>query len=320
VVSAEGPFLEQILDASFDLWNDGLSRVGYGAWYVAQLKTAWGRTHLKRFALAAGDEVLTSAKQYELDAELDGQRVRVLGIGGVFTQPAHRGRGHARVLIDRLLEQSALDGFDAALLFSEIGADYYRGAGFEVLPTDDVILRVVESRRYGAPATMVRAGDERDLAPIAAMGRARSAACRFFLTRDAEFIQYAVTKKRLHSGLGRAGARDVAFFIAEEGAAAAAYVVIVARGDEWILEECGDRDPGGARVGAILQALIAREPSERRRVIRGWLPPGFLPPQVTIAERRPSSEVMMVRPVSRAGEAILTLSAGDILYWHGDLF
>jgi hypothetical protein len=30
-----------------------------------------------------------------------------------------------------------------------------------------------------------------------------------------------------------------------------------------MIEECGDRDPSGARVGAILQALIAREPAKR---------------------------------------------------------
>jgi hypothetical protein len=40
-------------------------------------------------------------------------------------------------------------------------------------------------------------------------------------------------------------------------------------GDTWTLEECGDRDPSGAGVGALLQALIAREPSERRPTIRG---------------------------------------------------
>jgi hypothetical protein len=43
----------------------------------------------------------------------------------------------------------------------------------------------------------------------------------------------------------------------------------------------GDRDPSGARVGAILQALIAREPVQHRPTIRAWLPHGFVAPQVT---------------------------------------
>ena len=66
-------------------------------------------------------------------------------------------------------------------------------------------------------------------------------------------------------------------------------------GNTWTLEECADRDPSGARVGAILQALIAREPVERRPSIRAWLPPGFVPPQVTIVSAKPSTAVMMVR-------------------------
>ena len=90
-------------------------------------------------------------------------------------------------------------------------------------------------------------------------------------------------------------------------------------GDTWTIEECGDRDPTGARVGAILQALIAREPVERRPTIRAWLPGGFVPPQVTIVSTKPSTDVLMVRSLgSRALPP--QLSGDDVLYWHGDIF
>ena len=87
----------------------------------------------------------------------------------------------------------------------------------------------------------------------------------------------------------------------------------------WTLEGCGDRDPSGARVGAILQALIARESVEHRPTIRGWLPTGFVPPQVTIASANPSTEVMMLRSL---GSTVLQprLSRDDVLYWRGDIF
>src|SRR6185436_4901347 len=115
------------------------------------------------------------------------------------------------------------------------------------------------------------------------------------LDRDIDFVQYAVMRKRLLAGLGPPHARQLHFFIAEEGVTAAAYVVLSVVDREWTLEECGDRDPGGARVGALLQALIAREPAERRPSIRAWLPPHFLPPQVTIVSATPSTEMMIVR-------------------------
>jgi hypothetical protein len=95
--------------------------------------------------------------------------------------------------------------------------------------------------------------------------------------------------------------------------------VISVVGDTWTIEECGDRDPSGARVGAILQALIAREPVERRPTIRARLPSGFLPPQVTIVSEKPSTHVMMVQAL---GPTVVQprLSADYVLYWLSDIF
>ena len=124
---------------------------------------------------------------------------------------------------------------------------------------------------------------------------------------------------QLRSELDDRGLRfPLHFYIAEEGTTAAAYVILTVVGQAWTLEECGDRDASGARVGALLQALIAREPAERRPTIRAWLPPRFLPPQVTIASTAPSTETIAVRMLgSRATAA--PLSGDDVLFWHNDL-
>src|SRR5581483_9940476 len=272
IVAAEGPILDQILSATYDLWHEGLSRKAYTTYYTGQRKTPWGARHLHRWALIDGGAVLASAKVYDLEATLDERPVRVFGIGGVFTQPTHRGRGYARLLLERLIERGASDGFDLALLFSEMGAEYYASLGFTTIPTSTLSLRVREDARRGAPATLVRAGDDRDLADIAAMDAVRAQPFRFHVNRTRDFVQYSIAKRRLLAGLGPAGLRHGQFFIAEEGASAVAYVSIMQRGDEWTIDAAGDRDPAGARLGAIMQALIAREPSERRPTIRGSLP------------------------------------------------
>jgi hypothetical protein len=44
----------RILDDTFPIWNEGLSRDAYGRWNEAQLRTEWGRSHLHRFALLDG--------------------------------------------------------------------------------------------------------------------------------------------------------------------------------------------------------------------------------------------------------------------------
>lgn len=320
LVPVEGATLDAILDATYEIWSDGVTRPAYGRLYSAQIATAWGRRHLRRYALVDGGQVLASAKVYTFGATLDGAPIRVAGLGAIFTHLAHRGRGVARDLIERLLERAAADGADLALLFSEIGPEYYARLGFEPIATTVRQLRVFQSDRHGAPATMVRGGEDRDLADIAVMEQARAAGYRFHLNRDRDLVYFSIARKRLLAGLGPPGAREVHFFIAEEGASAVAYVVIAAHGREWMLDSAGDRDPSGARVGAILQVLVARDPAEARPAISGWLPAGFLPPQITVVGEEPSAEVMMLRPLSAAGETARGLSESEMLFWHADMF
>jgi len=320
VPADEGPLLDQILRSTYEIWSDGLRFETYQRFYYAQRSTAWGRTHLHRFALVDGDRLLASAKLYTFEAVLDGEPIRVAGVGAVFTEPAHRSHGAAPQLIELLLARAQADGSQLALLFSEIGAGYYERLGFTPIATTNRVLRVTESTRNGAPMTMVRGGEWRDLQAIAAMGAVRAASARFHLTRDEDAIRHAITKKRLLAGLGPAGARELQFFIAEEGMTAAAYVVIGVKGNAWTIEECGDRDPTGARVGALLQALVAREPAMPRPAITAWLPSGFLPPQVTVIGEEASADVMMLRPLSASADAAIRLRDADLSYWTIDRF
>jgi hypothetical protein len=318
VIPAEGAILERVLDTAHSISSGGLSRHAYGQCDTALMRTGWGRRHLRRFALAEGGDVLASAMQYDLSAVLDQQPVRVCGIAQIFPQPALAAGGPARELVERLLEQAAHDGAALALLFSDVN-DEHQVAGFDVVPMTEVEIGVGEPPRRGAPMTLIRGGEERDLAAIVAMGRIRAEPFRFHLDRDVEFEQYAITKKRLLAGLGAAGARQLHFFIAEEGITAAAYVVVSIVGGAWTVEECGDRDPSGARVGAILQALIARDPVARRPTIRAWLPRGFVPPQITIVSAKASTKVMMIRSLGTTG-VHRPLSGRDVLYWRSDIF
>lgn len=318
VVPVEGVFLDRILGEEYAQGNRALSRIAYGRFDAAQMRTAWGSRHLRRFALMSGDEVLASAKQYQLTGALDHRPVRICGIGSVFAYTGHGSGCDAGVLVERLLHDAAQDGMDMAVLLCDMDTAWCDRVGFERLVMTDVEVGIAQSPRHGAPMTLVRAGAERDLAAIAAMGEIRAAPFRFHLDRDVDFVRYAVTKKRLLAGLGSSGSRQLHFFIAEEGITAAAYVVVSVEGSLWTIEECGDRDPSGARVGAILQGLIAREPIERRPVIRGWLPPRFAPPQITILSTQPSAKVVRVRSL-RSTATHLRLTADDVLFWHGDV-
>lgn len=319
LIPAEGAILERILHTTYSAWPEGLSRSAFTTFQAAHTKTAWGLSHQRRYALVEGGEVLASAQRYELAGVFDRQPVRVCGIGDLLADPASSETSHTRVLIEQLLNEAEHDGADMALLFATPATTSYAPDGFEAVPMLDLELRVTESSRYGAPMTLVRGGEDRDLAAIVAMGQVRGGGFRFHLDRDVDFVKHEITKRRLLAGLAPSGARELQFVIAEEGITAAAYVVISIVGHTWTIEECGDRDPSGARVGALLQALIAREPVEQRPTIRAWLPSGFVPPQVTILSSRSSAEVMMVRFL-RSAHGRQPLSSDDVLYWHGDVF
>jgi GNAT superfamily N-acetyltransferase len=326
LVRAEDGLHDRILDETHPLWNDGLSREEYGRYNRAQLNTEWGRHHLSRMALVSGDDdLLSTAKRYDLQLSVDGRTVRTVGIGAVFTPQRHRGRGHARRLIEAIVGEAKADGAALALLFSEIGAAYYQRLGFRAVPLREVDIAV--TRRPGAPAMLVRSGDDRDLAHIAAIHEEMSAAYRFALAYDRSWLQYAISKKRVHAALSPQGRRIVEWFVAEEGGQAVAWVLLQVTGrdrpgraEAWSVAACGDRDPSGARVGALLQALAARNPSVPVPPIRAWGPGRWTPPQLTLGERRPATIIMMAQPLGPEARPVADLGPDDVLYWHGDAF
>jgi predicted N-acetyltransferase YhbS len=317
--------LHQVLDESWPQWGDGLSRRAYGQYNAAQLQTAWGRTHLARVALVEADRLLASAKRYRFTVRLDGREMPAIGIGAVFTPPAARGRGHAARLVTQLCEEARADGCALAMLFSEIGPTYYERLGFRVVAhtTSDVTVKT----KAGAPAVLVRAGEERDSASVAETHARRVERYRFGLIPSADLVNYAVSKKRMLAGFDATGRRTVEYFVTEEGGQAVAYLLVqVSRAqrpgepDGWSLAACGDRDPEGARIGAMLQVLLARHPGERPPLVRAWWPDGLQPPQLEIARRGPAAEILMIRPLRDDLRIEPWLGEGDTIYWNGDAF
>jgi predicted N-acetyltransferase YhbS len=325
LIPATGRILDQILDESWPLWGDGLSRQAYGQWNAAQLRTAWGRSHLTRVALVDEGRLLCSAKRYRFTLWLDGRRVTALGIGAVFTPPGERGHAHAPRIIEALCDEARADGCELAMLFSEIGSGYYERLGFRTVPV--AASDVTVTTKDGAPAVLVRAGEERDGLHVAETHASRVERYRLGVVPDADQVNYSVTRKRMLAGLDTTGRRTVEYFVTEEGHQAVAFVLLQItrpeRPDEpesWSLAACGDRDPAGARIGAMLQVLRARHPAEQPPVIRAWWPQGLRPPQLSITRRGLAAEVMMIRPLVDGLHIEPWFEEKDVCYWHGDAF
>jgi predicted N-acetyltransferase YhbS len=318
LVPATGQHLEQILRESFPLWGDGLTYEAYVRFWEAQRRTEWGVSHLDRVALVEQGTVTSSAKRYDLSARIDGRIRRVLGIGAVFTSPRRRHRGGARRLIAMMLEVAEAEGYEYAMLFSEIEPAFYEAIDFVPVPLLESQLEVTRGR--GTPAVLVRAGHDRDLPFIVEMAAARSSGARFALDRSEDLIKFGVTKRRLLSGLGPAGLRETEFLVTEEGHRAVAYVISTIHQGRWFIEEVGDRDLTGARVGAMLQVMLARTPHQPAPEIGAWLPHGFVPPQITRVDKQRTTEVLMIRPLQNRTLPLPPLEASQVVYWRSDYF
>jgi GNAT superfamily N-acetyltransferase len=318
LVPATGAILEAILDQTHPVWGEGLDRASYARYNAAQLKTPWGRSSLRRVALLdRSGHFVATAKRYDLRVRTGGHEVRAIGIGALFTRPDARRQGAAGELLRTLMAQGEADGARLALLFSEIGTRYYERFGFRAVPITQTILDLKQPPTSAPPAIPMRSGEARDLPAIAEMNAMQAEGCRFTLTRSPEYIAFAIAKKRLLAASGPPGHRAVEFFVVEEGGRAAAYAVVLAAGDYWMVTECGDRDPSGARVGALIETMLSR-PGPRAARILAWLPPDFLPPQLRVLWRERPAVVMMAAPL---GGFVLDVPHRDqVSWWHADAF
>lgn len=294
-----------------------LAPEAWAKWRRAQARTPWGQTRLREVVLQTGDTLHASATVFELSAVLDGQPVSVRGLTHLTSHDADPvGSGHR--LTDAVMDEARELGAAAVLLAGHAADAVSDALGFVDATPPTSTLRVLAGRRPGAPMLSLRAGEPADLPQLVDMADAMPPV-RFRLQRDLTFIAHTLAVSRLRAGLQPDGDERLEFFVTEEGTRAAAYVVLRVRSDGWRLEQCGDRDPSGARVGAILQALVARDPSAAGPAIHGWLPAGWLPPQVEATPCAPVPCRMRLRLLGTAANRP-PLAPRDTIMWMADLF
>jgi hypothetical protein len=151
------------------------------------------------------------------------------------------------------------------------------------------------------------------------MSATRANGARLSVAGSEDYIRYGITRSRLLAGLGPPGVREVEFLVSEEGHQAAAYLVCVSYQGTWLIEDAGDRDPSGARIGAMLQVMLARHASETVPQIRAWFPHSLQPPQVKVTTT-PTQDVLMIRPLKDRTLPLPPLSAEQVAYWRLDYF
>ena len=141
--------MQQVHLMGYDVWSDGrpIDRYSFeceqsekyklGTWYV----------------LASKDRLLSSLVIYQGSFDLPDAS---FGLGSIATEPAVRGKGYARFLLEEIMEQLRTHDPSCSLyLFSDIAPRYYEQSGFVKLPA--------QRQPYKATVCMIAPGPNVDL-------------------------------------------------------------------------------------------------------------------------------------------------------------
>jgi predicted N-acetyltransferase YhbS len=135
------------------------------------------------FALAEGDELIAAIGRTRMDLVMGGRPCIGYQLGAVGTLPAHRGRGHARAVMQWLLD--ALDTPDQPVILfaNDTVLDFYPRFGFRRV-VQQSFGAAIDLAPEGRPARALDLGLPADRARLARLCAAAPATGRGFSTRD----------------------------------------------------------------------------------------------------------------------------------------
>jgi GNAT superfamily N-acetyltransferase len=269
------------------IWGGGLNPERFVAFQrrLADSSEAGGRYRL--LGLFEGDRLLSAMKAYDLHGTYAGSGLRLLGIGAVYTPPPLRRRGYARRMLELAMDDHRSRGFDAALLFSDIGGDYYERLGFRAVRSDECNAEAGDLPRAGAAGTVV-AADAASLVRVFA--HSRSANGELSLARDGWALSFQLRRLRELARARGAGEPEWGIRIAS-GSGEAAAMLRVARDAVDVLDAGWTHESLREPLFAALRDFLLRNARSRLRLWPAHQLHGLFP-----AEPR-ASALAMVAPL-----------------------
>lgn len=265
--------IRSVLGESHALWGAGLSVADYVGMWEEMADTRWGRAWYSWRALVDDqDRVLTSLKLYRPMLRLGETIGRTSAIGAVFTPRTFRRRGHAAALIRATCDEAERRGDRSALLFTDIGTEYYRTLGFSSLPCEDALGSLPDAPLNAPRRVTFRSMTLDDLDAVA---RAHDAACArlpIAVLRDRDHWEFLLLRAAtFFRRLDRSGLEH-RFMIAMESSRPIGYLVAVLGPGEWNLRdaEAFDGEPG--TLARLLESAAADASSAGATTVWGWIP------------------------------------------------
>jgi GNAT superfamily N-acetyltransferase len=125
---------------TYDTWGEQLTPEQYLTREERLCAHAWSRENMTWWLWRDADgSVLSSCETYRMCSAVDGVRGDTWAVASVYTEPARRGRGHARAMMTALIERARATGAQASTLFSDVGTPIYEASGYVARPAEDLV-------------------------------------------------------------------------------------------------------------------------------------------------------------------------------------
>jgi predicted N-acetyltransferase YhbS len=242
--------IDQAAEHTHSLWGGGLPLELYAQALRQQALRSEGILQL--VGMLEGGQLVSWMKRYRLRLHTPAGARACVGVGALFTRGEARRRGHAQRLVKAVLQS---EGAATALLFSDVGADFYRRLGFEPL----------EAASYRVDVAALPPADDVALAPMdlseaLELGE-RAATASWRMARDETSLRYFAWR---HG--------DPEWWRIELRGQPLGYAAVRPKSDPLWLEDVAVLGDAHLEVWGAIRRLAERHGSER---IRGWLRPGY---------------------------------------------
>jgi len=192
--------IDLVLAGTHALWADGLELDDYQDFIRTLMASDWARAGSGdesnyRFLVMVegpGARVLSALKLYRFMARLDEEAITVGGIGAVFTPPELRRHGHAAEMIARTHALMTDRGDALSLLYSEIGARYYAGLGYQEIDSHPV--KIAVPPEGPPPPAGLKRMHRTGLDDVIRLREKEDASASFRLVRDLPYWKYLLAR------------------------------------------------------------------------------------------------------------------------------
>lgn len=143
--------VQRVLKETYEIWSPGLSRDHYREFVGMQMAHAWCKQNYFYLILRDKQNSKTPAasmKYYNLTFQSQGKQYKFAGFGAIYTRKDLRGEGYATDMIKQALDRAWYDGCHGAMLFSDIGVDYYARIGFFDLNNERFVLQLSPAHQH----------------------------------------------------------------------------------------------------------------------------------------------------------------------------